>query len=104
WAAQLVSKSVKKFRNDWMKLPRARSEAGKTRRSVWREFSENMTEHLIWESGRALRCGEFRQAMRNLMILPRFHPLTVMRIVRHRLLRVPRGGSSGSLSTFGIQV
>ena len=103
-AAQLVSKSVKKFRNDWMKLPRARSEAGKARRSVWREFSENMTEHLIWESGRALRCGEFRQAMGNLMILPRFHPLTVMRIVRHRLLRVPRGGSSGSLSTFGIQV
>jgi Glycosyl transferase family 2 len=103
-AAQLVSRSVKKFRNDWMKLPRARSGAEKTRRSVWREFSENMTEHLIWESGRALRCGELRQAVGNLMILPRFHPLTVMRIARHRLLRVPRGGSSASLSTFGIQV
>jgi hypothetical protein len=63
-----------------------------------------MTEHLIWESGRALRCGELRQAVANLMILPRFHPLTVMRIARHRLLRLPRGGSSGSLSTFGIQV
>jgi len=103
-AAQLVSKSVRKFRNDWMKLPRAKSGAAKTRRLVWREFSENMTEHLIWESGRALRCGELRQAVRNLMMLPRFHPLTLMRIAGHRVLRVPRGGSLASLSTFSNQV
>jgi glycosyltransferase involved in cell wall biosynthesis len=99
-AAELVSKCIRKFRHDWITLPRAKSVAGKKRRSVWREFSENMTEHLIWESGRALRCGELRQAVRNLMLLPRFHPLTLMCIARHRVLRVPPGGSSAALSTF----
>jgi glycosyltransferase involved in cell wall biosynthesis len=102
-AAQLVSKSVRKFRHDWMKLPRAQS-AGKQRRSAWREFSENMTEHLIWESGRALRCGESRQALRNLAVLPRLSPLTLIRIARHRILRVPRAGLSGSPGAFSSQV
>lgn len=103
-AAQLVSQSIGQFRHDWMKLPRARSAVGKQRRSAWREFSVNMTEHLIWESGRALRCGESRQALRNLALLPRLSPLTLMRIARHRVLRVPRAGLSGSLSTFSNQV
>jgi glycosyltransferase involved in cell wall biosynthesis len=89
-AARLVSKSIQKFRHDWMNLQRAARAARKTRSAVWREFSENMAEHLIWESMRALRCGELRQPLKNLSILPRLHPLTLMRIVEHRILRVPR--------------
>jgi cellulose synthase/poly-beta-1,6-N-acetylglucosamine synthase-like glycosyltransferase len=103
-AAQLVTKSIGQFRNDWMRLPRALSAPGKQRRSAWREFSENMIEHLIWESGRAVRCGEWSQAVWNLLVLPRFSPLTLMRIVRHRVFRVRRAGSSGPLSTFSNQV
>jgi hypothetical protein len=103
-AAQLVSRSARKFRHGWMKLPRALSASAKQRRSVWREFSENMTEHLIWESGRALRYGEWGQAVANLTVLPRLSPLTLVRIGRHRVLGLPRSGLSGSLSTFSNQV
>jgi len=103
-AARLVSKSVQKFQDSWMNLPRAGRSARKTRRTVWREFSENMAEHLIWESARALRCGEVRQPLRNISILPRLHPLTLMRIAEHRILRVPRAGLSSSLVTSSSQL
>ncbi len=89
-AAAVVSKSVQKFRHSWMNLPRATRAARQTRRAVWREFSENMAEHLIWESARALRCGDVRQPLKNLSIVPRLHPLTLMHIIEHRILRVPR--------------
>ena len=49
-----------------------------------------MAEHLIWESVRALRCGELRQPLKNVSVLPWLHPLSIMRIAEHRILRVPR--------------
>jgi glycosyltransferase involved in cell wall biosynthesis len=102
-AAGLVSLSVQKFRHSWLNLPRAAGAARKIRGAVWREFSENLAEHLIWESVRALRCGELRQPFKNLSVLPRLHPLTVMRIAEHRILRVPRAGHPASLATPSIQ-
>lgn len=102
-AAGLVSMSVQKFRGCWMNLPRAAGAARKTKRVVWREFSENMAEHLIWESARALRCGEFRQPLKNLSVLPWLDPLTIMRIAEHRILRFPRAGLPVSLAAFSIQ-
>jgi glycosyltransferase involved in cell wall biosynthesis len=89
-AAGLVSMSVRKFRDSWMNLPRAAGAAESIRRAVWREFSENMAEHLIWESARALGCGDLRQPLQSLSIIPRLQPLTLMHIARHRILRVPR--------------
>jgi len=77
--------------------------ARKVRRDAWRQFSENMAEHLIWESARALRCGELRRPFKNLSILPWLHPLTIARIAEHRLLRVPRAGFPASLATLSIQ-
>ena len=102
-AADLVSMSVQKFRNSWMKLPRASAATSKTRRDTWRRFSENMAEHLIWESARALGCGELRRPLRNLSILPWLDPLAIVRIAEHRLLRVPRAGLPASLATLSIQ-
>lgn len=102
-AAGLVSMSVQKFRDGWMNLPRAAGAARRTKRVVWREFSENMAEHLIWESARALRCGEFRQPLRNLSVLPWLDPLTIMRIAEHRLLGFSRAGLPASLASFSIQ-
>jgi glycosyltransferase involved in cell wall biosynthesis len=102
-AAGLVSMSVQKFRRCWMNLPRAAGAARKMKRDVWREFSENMAEHLIWESARALRCGELRQALKNLSVLPWLDPLTIMRIAEHRILRFPRAGLPVSLAAFSIQ-
>ena len=102
-AAELAFMSVRKFRNDWIKLPRAATAARKTRRDAWREFSENMAEHLIWESARGLRAGELRRPFKNLSMLTWLHPMTIGRIAEHRILRVPRAGLPGSLTTIGIQ-
>ncbi len=102
-AANLTSMSVQKFRNSWIRLPRAAAASRKIRRDTWREFSENMAEHLIWESARALRGGELRRPFKNLSILTWLHPLTIGRIAEHRILRVPRAGLRVSLTTLGIQ-
>lgn len=91
-AAELVSLSVRQFRNCWMNLPRARTASKRARRAVWRAFSENMAEHLLWESARALRCRRPGQSLRDLSILPRLSPISLMRIVEHRILRVPQTG------------
>jgi hypothetical protein len=69
---------------------------------VWREFSENMAEHLIWESARAVRFGNLAQPIRSLSIIPHLHPLTLMRIAKHRVLRMPRAGLPESLASPGI--
>lgn len=91
-AAGLVSLSVQQFRNCWMNLPRVVGAPKRTKRTAWQRFSENMAEHLIWESARALRCGKLRQPLRNLSIIPRLSPLTLMRIVEHRIFRFPQTG------------
>ena len=101
-AAGLVSLSVNQFRQSWMNLPRAAKASPETRNMVWREFSENMAEHLIWESARAIRFGNLGQPVRSLSIIPRLHPLTLMRIAKHRVLRVPRAGLPESLASLGI--
>jgi hypothetical protein len=91
-AAGLVSLSVQQFRNCWMNLPRARTAPGRARRAAWRVFSENMAEHLLWESARALRLGRPGQSLRDLSVLPRLSPLSLIRIVEHRILRIPQTG------------
>ena len=97
-AAGLVSMSVQKFRNSWMNLPRATTAARAIRKTVWREFSENMAEHLIWESVRGSRFGDLRQPIRSLPIIVRLHPLTLLHIATHRVFRVPRTGLPESLA------
>jgi glycosyltransferase involved in cell wall biosynthesis len=101
-AAALVSLSISKFRDSWMNLPRAAAASRETRSMVWREFSENMAEHLIWESARAVRFGNLAQPIRSLSIIPHLHPLTLMRIAKHRVLRMPRAGLPESLASPGI--
>lgn len=101
-AAGLVSDSLQQFCNCWMKLPRATSAARKTRKAAWRNFSENMAEHLIWESVRALRRGKLHQALNNLSIVPRLYPLTVLRISGHRILGIPRAGIQESVISFSV--
>jgi glycosyltransferase involved in cell wall biosynthesis len=97
-AAQLVSLSVRQFRK-WMKLPRAHDASRKTKRNLWHGFSENMAEHLLWESARALRCGEVGEALKSLLTLPRLHPLTMMDIAKHRVFPNSTKETPG---TFGL--
>ena len=96
-AAGLVSLSVRQFRSCWMDLPRVRTASKRARRAAWRAFSENMAEHLLWESARALRRGRPGQSLRDLSVLPRLSPLSLIRIVEHRILRVPQTGIPDAL-------
>ena len=84
-AAHMVSQCVGQFRR-WMDLPRAQAAPSHIKRSVWHAFSENMAEHLIWESGRALRRAQMGQAVKSLGTLPRLHPLAMIDILKHRAL------------------
>jgi hypothetical protein len=101
-AASMVSMSAEKFHQSWMHLPRAVSATRSARRAVWREFSENMAEHLLWESARALRFGELGKSLPSLSIIPRLHPLTLIEIARHRVFRMPRAGLPESLASSSI--
>jgi glycosyltransferase involved in cell wall biosynthesis len=94
-AAQMVSLSVRQFRR-WMNLPRAQGASRHTKRSLWHAFSENMAEHLIWESARALRSAQVGQAVKSLATLPRLHPLTIIDIAKHRAF------AKSSKKTLGI--
>ena len=85
-ATQLVSFGARQFHQCWMNLPRAANAPLPARRAAWRDFSENMAAHLIWESARAFRERRVNQALRNLATLPRLHPLATARIVKHRAL------------------
>lgn len=100
-AAGLVALSVNQFRSRWMHLERVAAAPPGTRNMIWREFSENMAEHLIWESARAIRFGDLDQPVRSLSIIPRLHPLTLMRIAMHRILRRPRSAVPESLAAPG---
>ena len=99
-SARLVSACVRRFREVWMNLPRAAGAQRKTKRAVWQRFSENMAEHLIWESARALRRGEMGQPLQNLSILPRLHPLALLGIAEHRVFRIPPARLSEPLASF----
>ena len=100
-SARLVSACAQRFQDVWMNLPRAAGAPRKTKRAAWQTFSENMAEHLIWESARALRHGQTGQPLRNLSILPRLHALAVVRIAEHRVFRIPREKPSESPAFFG---
>lgn len=99
-ANRMVKLSVRQFRR-WMRLPRMVSAPSAMRTIAWRDFSENMGEHLAWESMRALRSGNFSQSLKNLCVLPQLQPLTVFRLIGHRVFKVPR--RSQELDPFGIQ-
>lgn len=83
-AAEIVSLSIQQFRR-WMNLPRAHDASPQVKRGLWHGFSENMAEHLIWESSRALRHARVGQAVKSLATLPRLHPLTIVEIAKHRV-------------------
>jgi glycosyltransferase involved in cell wall biosynthesis len=86
-AADLVSKSVRQFRNCWLKLPRAANAPVKMKREAWQHFSANMAAHLSLEALRSLRHRELLQATRNLFALVLLGPLSLGRLVRERGVR-----------------
>jgi glycosyltransferase involved in cell wall biosynthesis len=86
-AAKVVWVAVRQFRRRWMRLQRTTEAARESRQAAWRGFCENMAEHLIWESARAVRYGHFTQGLKNLLTLPRLHPLAIGWMVKNRISR-----------------
>ena len=84
-AAALVSQSARKFKNTWIKLPRAATASRSLRREAWRQFSDNMMEHALWQSVRSVGAGKPFQPLRNLSVLPQLDTRAVARVARRRL-------------------
>jgi len=89
-AASIVSQSIRKFKMDWMKLPRVAGASRDLKRATWRRFSENMLEHALWQSARAVASGKPLRPLKNLMVAPQLDPSTIVRIARHRLTQSSR--------------
>ena len=89
-AATIVSQSIRKFKMDWMKLPRVAAASRDLKRATWRRFSENMLEHALWQSARAVASGKPLRPLQNLMVAPQLDPFAIVRIARHRLTQSSR--------------
>jgi glycosyltransferase involved in cell wall biosynthesis len=89
-AAAIVSQSIRKFKMDWMKLPRVAAASRELKRATWRQFSENMLEHALWQSARALASGKPLRPLKNLMVAPQLDPSAIVRIAKHRLTQSSR--------------
>ena len=89
-AATIVSQSIRKFKMDWMKLPRVAAASRDLQRATWRRFSENMLEHALWQSARAVASGKPLRPLKNLMVAPQLDPFAIVRIARHRLTQSSR--------------
>lgn len=74
----LISLSLSRLRNGWLRLPRARNAPPQRRRRAWRRFSDNLSEHIIWETVAALVRGDLRQAKQGLTVALRLHPLSIL--------------------------
>ena len=86
-AATIVSQSIRKFKTDWMKLPRAAAADRDLKRATWRRFSENMLEHAMWQSARAVASGKPLRPLKNLTVAPQLDPAAIVRIAKHRITR-----------------
>jgi glycosyltransferase involved in cell wall biosynthesis len=89
-AAQLVSLGLRQFRECWVNLPRVAAASPKERQDAWRDLSRNMVAHLLWESVRAVRFRQMNQALKNLLIITRLHPLAITRILKDLLSGLAR--------------
>ena len=89
-AASIVSQSIRKFKMDWMKLPRVAAASRDLKRATWRLFSENMLEHALWQSARAVASGKPLQPLKNLIVAQQLDPFAIVRIARHRLTQSSR--------------
>lgn len=75
----LISLSLRLLRKRWLLLPRARSAGSERRSRSWRRFSDNLSEHIIWETAASLVRGDVGRAWRGLTVALRLHPLSPLR-------------------------
>lgn len=83
-ASDVSLQSVRRFRQGWMKLPRAAAAPPRARREAWRRFSGNVAAHLVWGALRSLRYGDVAQAAKNTLTVLRLCPLSAVRLAQGR--------------------
>jgi hypothetical protein len=79
----LIERSRHQFREHWLKLPRVASAPPDRRRAAWRSFSNNVSEHLVWEAFSALGRFEFQYAGKSAVTALRLHPKALLGVLRH---------------------
>ena len=78
----LIALSRRQLRERWLKLPRAASAPEQKRRDAWRGFSRIVSEHLVWETTRALAEARLRNARESAFLLLRLHPAGPLRVTK----------------------
>jgi hypothetical protein len=78
-SADLIAHAVRLLRRSWLALPRARSAPAERRRLSWRRFSDNLSEHVMWETTVALIRGDWGLARKGLAVALSLHPSSLLR-------------------------
>ena len=78
----LIEEGRRRFREDWLKLPRVASAPPPRRRAAWRSFSNNVSEHLVWETFSALSKFDFQYAGKSAVTTLRLHPTALVGVLR----------------------
>jgi glycosyltransferase involved in cell wall biosynthesis len=78
----LIEQGRRRFREHWLKLPRVQSAAQNERREAWRSFSNNVSEHLVWEVFSALGRFELGYAGKSTLTALRLHPRALLGLLR----------------------
>lgn len=73
----VISRGLSLLRKRWLSLPRVRDARPDRRRRAWRGFSDNVAEHVIWETASATAAGRFGRAAKGLAVALRLHPLSL---------------------------
>jgi len=78
----LIERGRRRFRREWVRLPRVAAAESEKRSFIWRAFSKNIAEHLVWESFAAVRTAQIIRASRGLRTLVQLHPAAVADLAR----------------------
>ena len=78
----LIERGRKRFRQNWVRLPRVAGAEAAKRTLAWQEFSKNIADHLAWESFAAVRQAQIARAASGLRTLLRLHPSALSDLVR----------------------
>lgn len=78
----LISLGRDLLRHRWLALPRAVNASPQQRREAWRSFSQNFSDHLVWEAASAFIAGNLRHAGKSAWAAARLHPSGILGTAR----------------------
>jgi glycosyltransferase involved in cell wall biosynthesis len=78
----LIEQGRRRWREHWLKLPRVASAPQNRKRAAWRNFSNNVSEHLVWETFSALGKFELQYAGKSALTALRLHPTAMLGVLR----------------------